>query len=373
MAAGADAMNVVNNFGLDLVNLDGVRRRAVRITRTRVISGDNLNEFDYKLTYRFTKQNVGRLVEMFRPRLEHINNRGLPVSPLVQLEMTLAHFAGNNFHRVSGQSHNIGRAAARNIIMRVTDAIIEYKDQFVYLPSREEMRKTADKMLLKYKLPNFALAIDGIHLRLGGKPHGIPDHHTQQHYFCRKQFYSINCQVTSNDLYICDLDMRWPGKAHDSRIYTRSDVKQWLEHQVSFTAAADTAYPQSRVLVKPFKQNEMANDERRKRLFNKRLSGLRTAMSENIFGRWCRRFPIIKDLRTHLPQSQKTVLATAILQNIAVQWNEEQVGNDDEEGGGVGDGDGDGVNGGGDGGGDGVNVALIAGQTLRQLLMDQMP
>jgi hypothetical protein len=140
--AGLEALNILNNIGVgDTDDSDSDGERATRITRTRVNSGENLNEYDYKLTYRFTKDNVGRLVEMFRHNLDHINNRGRPVSPLLQVELTLAHFAGNNFHRVSGQCHNIGRSAARDIIVRVTDAIIEYKEEFVYLPSSEEMRR----------------------------------------------------------------------------------------------------------------------------------------------------------------------------------------------------------------------------------------
>ena len=172
-------------------------------------------------------------------------------------------------------------------------------------------------------------------------------------------------QVTANQTRICDLDMRWPGKTHDSRVYTRSDVKVWLEAQVAFMAAADSAYPISSVIMKPFTDNESANDPR-KRLFNRRLSGLRTVMSENVFGRWVRRFPIIKDLRTFLTQSQKTILATAILQNIAVHWDEDDVGVPDD---GV-HGDGDDGGGGGDEGG---MDARTAGQILRQRLLEEMP
>ena len=48
-------------------------------------------------------------------------------------------------------------------------------------------------------------------------------------------------------------------------------------------------------------------------------------ISEYVFGRWVRRFPSIKDLRTFLTQSQKTILATAILKNIAMHWDEDYV------------------------------------------------
>ena len=58
-------------------------------------------------------------------------------------------------------------------------------------------------------------------------------------------------------------------------------------------------------------------------MFNKKLSAIRTIMTENIFGRWKTRFPIITNLRTHLELSQKIIIATAILHNIATLWNEQ--------------------------------------------------
>ena len=53
------------------------------------------------------------------------------------------------------------------------------------------------------------------------------------------------------------------------------------------------------------------------RLFNRRLSGLRIVTSENIYGRWKKRFPILKNMRTDLELSQKIIISTAVLHNIA--------------------------------------------------------
>ena len=57
-------------------------------------------------------------------------------------------------------------------------------------------------------------------------------------------------------------------------------------------------------------------------------------MTENIFGRQKKRFPIITNLRTQLELSQKIIIATAILHNIATLWSEslpEGEEDDDEE------------------------------------------
>ena len=45
-------------------------------------------------------------------------------------------------------------------------------------------------------------------------------------------------------------------------------------------------------------------------------------MSENVFGRWKNRFPILRQLRVFLPLAREIILGTAILCNIASVINE---------------------------------------------------
>ena len=97
-------------------------------------------------------------------------------------------------------------------------------------------------------------------------------------------FYFPILYVTSNETRICDIDFSWPGKAHDARVYNASEVKMWLEGQQTFKAAGDSAYPISKVMMKPYSQAVSERDPRM-RLFNRRLSGLCTVMSKCVFGR----------------------------------------------------------------------------------------
>ena len=95
--------------------------------------------------------------------------------------------------------------------------------------------------------------------------------------------------------------------------------------------AGDSGYPISEVLIKPFTTAEAANDPR-KRLFNRRHSGLRTVMTENIFGVWKRKFPILKGLRTDFNFSQKIILACAILFNLGrIETEGEDTDDDSDE------------------------------------------
>ena len=99
-------------------------------------------------------------------------------------------------------------------------------------------------------------------------------------------------------------------------------MKQYLEEQRRFLVAADSGYPISEVVIKPYSTAEGAQDPRR-RAFNSKLSGVRTVMTENLFGIWKRRFPILKALRTDFRLSQKIIVATAVLFNIGQMLNDE--------------------------------------------------
>ena len=105
------------------------------------------------------------------------------------------------------------------------------------------------------------------------------------------------------------------------RIWRRSEVKDWLEGQHNFHIAGDSGYPLSRLLIVPFSTRESENDAD-KRLFNRKLSSLRTMCSENIYGILKRRWPILKDLRYPYEFARKIVLATMILHNISIMWDQ---------------------------------------------------
>ena len=128
------------------------------------------------------------------------------------------------------------------------------------------------------------------------------------------------------------LELGAPGSWNDSSVWRQSEVKKSLEsRQPRYRLAGDSAYPRSVMLVTPFSNEEGENDLR-KRLFNLRHAGLRAECTENIFGMWKRRFPIIRNLRNHFDNALEIVMATAVLHNLAVLWNEEEPDESDEDG-----------------------------------------
>ena len=74
-------------------------------------------------------------------------------------------------------------------------------------------------------------------------------------------------------------------------------------------------------MITPFKRNvpDYNND---KILFNIRHSGARTEMTENIYGLWKRRFPILNCVRLHLQNAIAVIEVTEILHNISILWGD---------------------------------------------------
>ena len=269
-------------FGLDILQDNQPAERPKKVYKKRNDPMDMLNT-EFKKHFRFSKDSVNRLTELLREDLEFANNRGLPVPPLEQVCITLNSFAGANFQRISGWCGGVSQNTARLCIVRVTDALVRRKSDFIFMPGVDEMLSTAERMLEQYKLPRLAMAVDGMQVRFSDAPRGIPNNKVPQMFWCRKQFYSINTQVVANDERIYDVDCGWPGATHDARVWTRSEVKRHIDSQRMFLCVGDSGYPISEVLIKPYSTQE-AGQDRRKRLFNRRLSGARTVMSECIYG-----------------------------------------------------------------------------------------
>jgi hypothetical protein len=290
-----------------------------------------LNTAEFKRTFRFNKAGVDALVEMLYDQLHIPSNRGRPLSVLQQVLVALNHFAGGHFQRTSGLCGGVSQSTVCRVVQRVSWAICEHKAAHLKMPSEEQMQATAARIMERFELPRFAFAVDGMMVRFDLAPRNVPANINLQDFNCRKNFYALNCQVICNDeLLICDLDCDWPGRTHDARVWAWSDVRTYLEAVPgTYYIAGDSAYPISPVLMKPYTNRE-AQEDPLARLFNARLSALRTVMSENVFARWKNMFPILRMLRSSYGNAKIIVIATAILHNIAIKFGEVEPEEDEE-------------------------------------------
>lgn len=315
-----------------IVEINRLNAQRQRVYNDRIDPRRHLNDVDFKKHFRFNKQTVTWLAESLA--LERANDRGRPLTPIQSVCLTLNHFGGGQFNRVSAYCGNSSASATWRAIERVRDALCERAHEYIVMPTVAEMRATADRMFERYHLPNFAYGVDGTFIRYEELPRGLPvgpGLPEQQNFITRKRFPGINAMVIGNDRkLICALDVDWHGAAHDARVWKESLVRPVIEGQRQFYLAGDSAYPISDVLIKPY-SNADALDDRRKKLFNARLCGLRTIMTENIFGIWKRRFPILKNMRCHYENAKKIIIATAVLHNIGILLSDDWDDDDEED------------------------------------------
>jgi hypothetical protein len=89
---------------------------------------------------------------------------------------------------------------------------------------------------------------------------GMP---TQQHFWTRKHCPAINVLVVGNhEGRILAVDKRWYGSTHDALIWNTSAIKPLIEENREHLIAADSAFPISDTLMKPFTVEEALNDPR---------------------------------------------------------------------------------------------------------------
>jgi len=179
-------------------------------------------------------------VDQIKDDLQFQDGRGSPLTPLQQICLALTFFSAGTFQRIAGHIAGVKKSCACITLRRVTTSICRLAPNTIQLPSRSEMRRTSDNFMDKYGLPNFAFGVDGTHIMLGVRPteRELPPGLQVQDFWCRKQFYSLNCQIVGNDTkMILHLVAHWAGCTHDARVWSNSNAKTWIEQQKDFFIA----------------------------------------------------------------------------------------------------------------------------------------
>ncbi len=310
-----------------LENLGRQQSRRVRnpsVFKRRLDPMTALSDVEFKSHYRVDKPTVTQLAEILE--LDPKNFRGRPLSAVQQVCVALNFYAGGHFTRVAGLCHGVSQKAAWWAIRRVTTKLCLLREDFIKYPTTAEMAETANNLYERFGLAGFAFGIDCVVVKFTKAPHKISVGSVQQDYWNRKMTHALNVQIVGNDKrLILDIDCDWFGSANDARIWKNSSAKTVIEGQTDqnpFLLAGDSGYPLSQYLIVPYTTEEALNDESKRR-FNRRHSGLRTVVTENIFAIMKSRFPVLNMLRAHKDNARQHVLAIAILHNLCILWGDE--------------------------------------------------
>lgn len=271
------------------------------------------DEREFKIRFRLGKDIVMDILRQIGPQLEHVTQRNMAISALIQILITLRFYATGAFQLVIGDLFNVHKSTVCRIVKKVTHHIAVLRPDFIQMPTtEEEIRQTKVKFFNVCQFPGVLGCVDGTHI-----PIESPGGNESELYRNRKTWFSINVQVVcSSDMQFCNIDARWPGSTHDSTVFNASFLRAQLENGdfENGYLLGDSAYACKSYMMTPL-LNPITHAENQ---YNEANIKTRNVV-ERAIGLWKRRFPSVAlKMRTKIPRTLSIIVATAVLHNICI-------------------------------------------------------
>lgn len=298
------------------------RQRRVNRRPTELL--DRYTDEEFRMRFRITKSTFEVLLVMIKDGLSFESLRNNPISPEVQLLITLRFFATGDFQMTNGDLFGVHQTSVCRIVHRVSPIFAKMSDMYIRFPDSEELSIIRRHFYDNFQFPGVIGAVDGTHIRIE-KPTGP----VSELYRNRKDYFSINTQVMcDHNLKIRDLVVRWYGSAHDSRVFNNSRLMDRLEGLTAGSwVLGDSGYPCLPFTLTPF----LRPNSHGQQAYNTAHCKARNVV-ERCIGVWKRRFPVIKYcLRVDLSRCPAIIIATAVLNNIAIDEGDPDFGEEDSE------------------------------------------
>lgn len=270
----------------------------------------------YKELVRFEEDSVDFITNYFLPEAEVIDRRGGALSSRQKMEIFLRYLPDPGFQIGVSLDFGVHRITVSKTFNFVLNKINDKAHEWIHFPQNNyEIEAEKQKWNRSNKIPSVIGAIDCTHVEIK-KPKNFGDC-----YMNRKKYASINVQVTCNsEEKITSVDASWPGSTHDSRIWRRSVIKTFMMTQNGNACLlGDSGYAIVPWLLTPFSP-ALNRHEITFNTFHKK----ERVIIERVFGQLKKRFPILGNLiRIKLDNIPKTVIACAVLHNIAKYLNDD--------------------------------------------------
>ncbi|CAH2230139.1 jg12489 [Pararge aegeria aegeria] len=280
--------------------------------KNRVNYTKTLDAHEFLLRFRLDKTQVESLLGEIYPHLRESGARNNGISPLHQLLLTLRFYALGSLVSV-GQFIGVSKSAANQIVRNVSCAITNLCSKYICINNTtEDFYKIA-------QFPQVLGVIDCTHIRIHISRRKVPEEYKN-----RKGSYSINVQaVCDANLMFMNIDSKWSGSTHDATIFANSVLKAQCEKKLygNKWLLGDNAYPLKPYLLTPILNPQSKSEE----LYNESHKKTRDCI-EQCFDLWKRRFPALGlIIRTSILSANAVIIATAILHNICMTNNVEDV------------------------------------------------
>lgn len=169
-------------------------QRRERNYRRNVDPLTEYTESELRCRYRFGRAGIQFIVDLLQDEITPHTRRSRPLSPLLQVLVTLRFLASGSFLQIIGDTFfSFDKATVSRVVRRVTLALAGKLNDFVKFPVTADEKKEAKEGL--YKIAGFPCAIgcvDGTHVRIKAPPDNEPD------FVNRKGYHSVNVQGICN-------------------------------------------------------------------------------------------------------------------------------------------------------------------------------
>ena len=243
---------------------------------------------------RMSKATFVVLCNQLKPYIQKtITKYRMLVSVDKQIAVTIWHLATNTEYKTISTLFGIGISTVCIIVCNTTCAVTQHLlPLYVQMPSQKRLREIVQEFETLWGFPQVAGAIDGTHILI------LKPTECHSDYYNRKGFYSILIQgvVDSIGCFI-DVNIRWPGKVHDTRILANSTfyreatsgnlLPNWKRVintvEIPLLILGDPAYPLLPWMMKPFPNNGQLTAAERHYNYQQSMARM---MVENAFARF---------------------------------------------------------------------------------------
>ncbi len=222
-----------------------------------------------------------------------------------------------------GAVDHLNQPTVSRIIREVSIAIAKHRGEFIRFPkSRDQVQRTQEEFFGYCNFPGVVGAIDCTHIGIR-----CPGGDNSLAFMNRKNRYSVNTQVVcDNNGIITNIVARWPGSAHDSRIFNESTLKEHLERTDDQWLLGDSGYACSRYLMTPL-LHPQTPEQRRYNMAQRRGR----CIIERCFGMIKKRFPCLNQFNIKLATVLPAIIAVFVLWNISRSREEPEVQGEEPE------------------------------------------
>uniref|UniRef100_A0A8C3T5Y6 DDE Tnp4 domain-containing protein n=1 Tax=Chelydra serpentina TaxID=8475 RepID=A0A8C3T5Y6_CHESE len=265
------------------------------------------DESQWLRNFRMRKGTFLELCELLSPALKRQDTR-MQAALTIQKRVAIALWklaTPDSYWSVANQ-FGVGKSTVGVAVMQVAHAIVD-----LLLPkvvTLGDVQVIIDGFAVM-GFPNCGGAIDGTHIPILG-----PEHQGSQ-YINRKGYFSMVLQaLVDHKGCFTNINVGWPGKVHDARVFKNSGLFRRLQQGVYFPdlILGDPAYPLMPWLMKPY----TGALDSEKELFNYHLSKCRMVV-ECAFGRLKGRWRILLTRSDLSPKNIPIVIAACcVLHNL---------------------------------------------------------